>query len=144
MAKMSIIFDGFADLAEQIDRIGGNMQKAVNEALEATQEVVENNLVPAASVYATKGRKGYATGSMFKSLIRSTKVTWKGTVAEVNVGFNLGENFHSIFIMYGTPRIAKDTEIYNAIKGAKTKQEIEQVQAMIMKKYLSIGGDGNG
>ena len=65
-----------------------------------------------------------------------------GDVAEVNVGFNLRQpgGFHSIFIMYGTPRIAKDTRVYNAIRGAKTKKSVEDVQMKVMAKHLKFGG----
>lgn len=141
MARMSITFDGFADLAEQIDRMGGDLHKAVDEALEATQEVVKSNLIPAAAIYDRKGLKGYATGAMYRSLIKDTEVIWNGSVAEVRVGFNLSQNWHSIFVMYGTPRMAKDPKIYNAIKGAKTKKDIEAVQQEILQKYLKIGGE---
>lgn len=143
MAKMQILFNGFADLAADIDRSGGDLQKAVDEALEATQEVVKASLIPAAAVYDRKGLKGYATGKMYRSMIKDTKVQWTGSVAEVGVGFNLSENWHSIFVMYGTPRMAKDQKVYNAIKGTKTKKEIEKVQQEIMQKYLNLEGNGN-
>lgn len=140
MAKMSITFDGFADLAAEIDRSGGDLEKAVDEALEATQEVIKNNLIPAAAVYDRKGLKGYATGKMYRSMITDTKVQWNGYVAEVGVGFNLSENWHSIFVMYGTPRMSKDPKLYNAIRGAKTQKDIEKVQQEIMQKYLNLEG----
>ena len=41
--------------------------------------------------------------------------------------------------MYGTPRMAKDTKVYNAIKGAKTKNDIAKIQQEIMQKYMQLG-----
>ena len=142
MAKMQILFDGFEDLAAAIDRSGGDLEQAVDEALTKTSEVIQNNLIPAASIYARKGIKGYATGKMYGSLITNDSVQWEGTVASINVGFNLNNGgWHSLFVMYGTPRMAKDTRIYNAIKGTKTKKEIADAQEEVMKKFLDLAGN---
>jgi len=146
MAKMSILFDGFEDLAYAVDSTLGTetLHKAVDEALEETQEVVKGNLIPAAAVYDRKGLKGYATGKMYRSIIKDTRISWDGYVAEVNTGFstNGGSTYagfmHSLFVMYGTPRMAKDPNIYNAIKGTKTKKDIAKVQQEAMSKYITI------
>lgn len=142
MAKMQIIFDGFDQLAADIDRMGGDLHAAVDEALTATQQLIQDNLTTAAAPYSAKGRKGYAKGNMYKTILKDKRITWKGEVAEVDVGFDLMAKggWHSIFMMYGTPRITKDQQIYNAIKGAKTKQQIEKLQQETMQKYLGLGG----
>lgn len=140
MAKMGITFSGFNDLIYQIDKAGKNADKAAKIALQATQKKVQQNLAAAAAPYATKGKKGYATGAMYRAMIKSARVAQNGSVFEVDVGFDLHNGgWHSIFIMYGTPRIAKDTKIYNAIKGAKTKREIAEIQEKVLRKYLAIG-----
>ena len=142
MARMQILFDGFKDLAEAIDRSGGDLHKAVDEALTKTQETVQSNLTPAAAIYARKGLKGYAIGKMYNSIIKDTQVYWKGTVAEVRVGFDFyNGGWHSIFVMYGTPRMAKDTRVYNAIKGTKTQKDVKTVQEEVMKKHLDLAGN---
>jgi len=140
MAKMSITFDGFDDLAAAVDRSGGELKTAVNEALTETQQIIQSNLSTAAAVYAGKGRKGYATGKMYSSIINDAKVNWHGSVAEVNAGFRLNENdgWHSIFVMYGTPKMAKDPKVYNAIKGTKIRKEIAEKQQEVMSKYIKI------
>ena len=143
MAKMKIIFDGFADLAYRIDKAGGDLHAAVDEALTATEELVQDNLAPAVEPYGSKGRKGYATGEMYASRLTEAHIDWKGMVAEVDVGFDLlaKGGYHSIFVMYGTPKMAKDAKVYNAIKGSKTKKDIAAKQEEIMLKYLDIGGN---
>lgn len=142
MAKMSIIFDGFKDLASEIDRAGGDLKSAVNEALTETQSLVQNNVTTASAPYAGKGLKGYAEGDMFRSIINDARVDWHGQIAEVSVGFNLSEKggWHSIFVMYGTPKMAKDQKVYNAIKGTKTQKDIAKLQQEIMEKHLKFGG----
>lgn len=143
MAKMSITFDGFNDLAAAIDHADGDLKSAVNEALTETSEIIKANLIPAAAIYDRKGVKGYATGKMYRAIITNDAVTWSGTVASVNGGFKLRQKggWHSIFVMYGTPRMAKDQKIYNAIKGTKTRKEIAKVQEEIMQKHLKLAGN---
>lgn len=144
MAKMSVTFDGFADMAERLDRMGGDLRKAANEALEATQDVTAQNLATAAAPYAHKGGglKGYATGAMYRTIERDNRIAWGGSVATVDAGFDLKADggFHSIFVMYGTPRMSKDVRVYNAIKGARTRADIAKRQKEIMQRYLAIGG----
>ena len=140
MARMKILFDGFEDLAYLIDSAGGDLHKAVTEALDETGFYVQNNVNQAALPYAHGGLKGYATGEMFNALKKDNPVIWTSdTIAEVSVGFNLSEKggFHSIFVMYGTPRMAKDQKLYNAIKGTKTQKDVAKIQESIMSKYIS-------
>lgn len=143
MAKMSITFKGFEQLAEDIDAIGGDLKSAVDEALNESQKIIQSNLQTAAAEYARKGGgKGYATGKMYQSIIENPQVEWHGLIAEVGVGFKLlaKGGWHSIFIMYGTPRMGKNQKVYNAIKGTKTKNEIAKIQEEIMQKHLALGG----
>lgn len=141
MAKMGITFKGFDDLIYQIDKAGKNADKAAKIALQETQQKIQSNLTTAAAPYASSGRKGYATGAMYSSIIKDARISGVGSVIEVDVGFDLKAKggWHSIFIMYGTPRIAKDSAVYNAIKGARTKKEIAEIQEKALRKYLAIG-----
>lgn len=144
MARMSITFDGFEKLAAEVDRVSGQLHEAVDEALEGTFKMVQSETTSASAIYATKGggRKGYATGKMFAAIKSDDGVQWKGSVAEVGVGFDFEKKggYHSVFIMYGTPRIAKDSKVYNAIKGTKIRKRVYEEQEKVMKSYLAIGG----
>ena len=145
---MKIEFKGFDDLIERINKAGGNAKEAAEEALEASQKYIQEQLTAAAAPYASKGLKGYAAGEMFDAIIKDPQVTWEGSVASVPVGFDLKKKggYHSIFIMYGTAAhgknkgIRKDANIYNAIRGTKTKKEIARIQEEIMKRRLALTG----
>lgn len=141
MARMGILFDGFEDLAYAVDSCLGTeaLKTAVADALDETGFYVQNNVNQAALPYAHGGLKGYATGEMFNALKKDNPVIWTSdTIAEVSVGFNLSEKggFHSIFVMYGTPRMAKDQKLYNAIKGTKTQKDVAKIQEQTMWKHL--------
>lgn len=143
MAKMQILFNGFEELAERIDKIGNGLKLAVTEALEASEKLIDDNLRSAAASYAHKGggRKGYATGAMYNSIRENGRVIWNGNIAEVGVGFsseNMQGFMHSIFVMYGTPKMQKDTKVYNALRGSKIKKQVAEKQEEIMRKHLSL------
>ena len=149
MAKMSIMFNGFADLAEKIDAMGKDIKPAVEEALTETQKLVQTNLDSAAEQYRSPndGRKGWAKGNLYKAIIKNPRIEWEGNIATVRVGFSreldrLGF-WHSIFVMYGVPfhgkfnhGYAKDTKIYNAIKGTRTKNRIKKLQRDTLERYM--------
>lgn len=142
MARMQILFDGFTDLASKIDKAGESLEEAVDEALTETFDVVQTEVETSSAIYSSKGggKKGYATGNMYRAIKQDDKVNWNGKVAEISVGFDFGQKggYHSIFIMYGTPRIAKDTKVYNAIKGTKVRNEVYKKQEEVLQKYLRI------
>lgn len=146
MARMSIMFDGFSELARMVDQVNPSALKpAVDKALTETGKYVQNQVNQATLPYAHGGLKGYATGEMFQALKKDNPVIWKTPyIAEVSVGFNLNEKggFHSIFVMYGTPRMAKDQKLYNSIKGIRTKKEVENIQKEILNTefYKAIKG----
>lgn len=149
MARMSITFDGFEKLAAELDREGKQLKPAVNEALEETQRYIQQQVEEASLPYANGGKKGYAEGNLYDAIIRHPEIEWLGSVANVKVGFSSKQNWkgfmHSIFVMYGVPAhgkfnkgYQKDGKVYNAIRGIRTKKQIEEKQKEVMKKYLQM------
>ena len=140
MARMQISFDGFKDLTEAIDKAGGDLQKAVDECLNEIFSLVQQEVESASGAYASTGKKGYATGAMYRAIKRDPDIKWTGNVATIGVGFNLRQKdgFHSIFIMYGTPKYGKDTAVYNAVFGTAMRKRIEEKQEEILSSYLKL------
>lgn len=139
MARIKMFFKGFKELAAKIED-ENTLKKAVEESLEKSVEITNRRLIPAVNGYVRNNPEHkYATGLMKSAVRKSGNIQWFGNVAEIGVGFNLDidKDKHSIFVMYGTERgMKKDVNIYNAIRGRKTRQEIEEVQRKTMEKYL--------
>lgn len=147
MARMKLFFPGMADLMYRLDEMEGDLKKATEEALEESAKIVQAEVVKAAAQYQNKGGgKGYATGAMYNAIKRDYQIHWKGTVAEIGVGFNIGADYpggiHSIFLMYGTPRMDKDQKLYNAIFGSKTQRRVWYAQSKVIQKYLGLPQSG--
>lgn len=84
------------------------------------------------------------TGRTENSLDDTPQVTIEGNKLSIDVGFHISQGgLPSIFLMYGTPKQAPDTQLYNAVFGGETKKEIAKIQRnyvkKAMQKYLNGG-----
>lgn len=143
MAKnnFSLNFDGFIDYAKQIGELGDDALKlAVDNAFSKSKEYVNDEVKKAmgASKYNFDGA-GYSKGKAKKSLeeISEIPVEWTGTTAKAYIGVSLKDALEVAFIMYGTPHMAKDKQLYNAIKvKGKVKQKVEEIQKEEFNKVI--------
>lgn len=133
--KLTIDFKGFDVLKNQLEKLGGNVKEATEEALKKSEKIVEQNLIEAMNPHNR-------THDTEKSIIRNPPVEWTGETATVNVGFDLENGgMPSVYLMYGTtlhgqPHIAPDQKLYDAIYGAAVKKEIKKIQEQIFKKAI--------
>ena len=136
MAKLGIEFDGFEKLIQKLEEVEGAAEQATENALVATHELVTRNLQAAIAPHRR-------TGETEESLKRNAEVTWVGTTAEVEVGFDIENGgLPSVFLMNGTkvngtPRVKPDPKFKNAIYGAKTKKEIAELQEKEFRKCIT-------
>ena len=131
--KMGLIFTGFEEMAERLEKMGGNLEKTTEKALKATHAHITPKIEEAFSKHDIK--YSHDTG---KSLKRDAKVEWSGSVAAVGVGFKIAEGgLPSIFLMYGTPRMQPDKKLYNSIYGGKVKKEVKAIQEQIFAEEIA-------
>lgn len=138
----SLDFKGFLDLAEDISNIDNDLLlEATVKALDATREIVDIEVGKAmkASQYSFKKGEKYSQGKARESLIAVDQmpVEVNGTEVTAYAGFDLKIAPEVLPIAYGTPNMAKDTQLYNAIKvKGKVKKHIDQVQEQIFNEAL--------
>lgn len=139
---MGLLFSGMSDLLYRLDEMGGDLKAAVEEMLEETFTITQDDLKKAASTYKNKGGgKGYTTGEMYKAIKTRDEsyIEWESaTKASIHVGFNIYDpgGWESIFIMYGTPKFSKNQAVFNVFKGNATRKKIYDAQQKIIRKYL--------
>ena len=151
MAKtnFSLNFDGFLDLAADIDNLGnGYLQQAVTNAFTASKDYVNSAVDEAMekSPYHFNRGQGYSRGKAKASLqfVKNMPVEWQGTVATAYIGVRLRDALEVQFLIYGTPHLAADTNLRNAIKvKGKYKKEVSKIQldefTKVIKEALNNG-----
>ena len=143
MAKnnFSLDFNGFLDYANELGNLGDEvLRKAVDNAFTSSKDYVNNEIEKAmnSSRYHFDGT-GYSKGKAKKSLnkIKQMPVEWNGNTAKAFIGVDLNEALEVVFIIYGTPRMPKDTNLHNAIKvKGKYKKQVEEIQKEEFNKVL--------
>lgn len=129
--KMRLEFTGFEEMAERLDKLGGDLKKTTEKALIETHKLLTPKVEEAFKRHDVK----YSHDTM-KSLKKDPKVEWSGSVAAIGVGFKISEGgFPSIFIMYGTPRMQPDKKVYNSIYGNKKK--VKELQERIFAEEIA-------
>lgn len=134
--KLTIDFKQFGDLIEKIDRMNGDVKGVINDCLTQSRDLVSDELQKAMS-------KHNRTHRTERSIRDSEPVEWKVDEATLKVGFDLKQGgMPSIFLMHGTPRVTKDTKLYNAVYGNKIKKQIKELQTKIFNDYINqhLGG----
>lgn len=122
MPKLNIEFAGFDEAVKRLESLEGNVKKAAGEALKKSKQTVQKNLEKAM-------QKHNRTHATVKSLDNESGVTWVGGIGTIHVGFNIADGgLPSVFLMYGTPRVKKDSKLYNAVYGKKIRDEIKKIQ----------------
>lgn len=146
-AKFGLDFEGFLDLAKQVDELGSTyLKQATNNALEKSKDYANTEIVIAmkSSKYAfvsgkRSGKNRPATGKAMKSVQETAKkpVEWNGTVATAYIGPDLQEAPEALILAMGTPHIKKDTKLYNAIKvKGKVRKAVETIQQKEFQKII--------
>lgn len=128
--KIGLQFEGFEELANQFEALGGDLKAATENALKASKQAI----TPGIQQAIDKHRK---TGDTERSLDKSMKVNWEGTTASIDIGFHVRQGgLPSIFLMYGTPRVKKDRKLYNSIYGSKVKKQVAEIQKETFQKMI--------
>lgn len=120
--KIGLNFKGANELAYLLQNLNGNLEKTIKKSLSESAKYVAGNAEAAMS-------RHNKTHKTVNSIDHTYYVEKKGSLLRVPVGFHVSQGgLASIFLMYGTPRVAKDTNLYNAIRGTKTRKHIAEIQ----------------
>lgn len=145
--KFGLDFDGFLDLAEQIDNMGeGLLKKATENALTKSKEQANKSIQEAMDKSPYNFKKGgtnyagrkYATGKAEASLssIREKPVEWEGNEAIAYIGADLQEAPELLILALGTPHLKADNNLKNAIKvKGKYRKEVSRIQ---QEEFLKV------
>ncbi len=134
--KLRLDFKGFEEYAARLDELGGDLKAVTEKALKESHTFVTPKIKAAMA-------KHNRTGGTSRAILDKSPVVWDGAVASIDVGFDIQSGgMPSIFLMYGTPRVKPDRDLYNAIYGNKTKKEIKELQQEIFSAAIKKAMEG--
>lgn len=123
--KTRIEFEGFEEVIAKLTQLEADVKGVTEKALRETHKVITKKAEAAIAPHKE-------TGATEKSLKKNAEIKWAGSEASVETGFSIRNGgLASIFLMYGTPRMKKDQNLYNAFFGNKTKKEVMEIQENI-------------
>lgn len=134
--KLSLDFKVFAEYAEKLDKLGGDVQGAADQVLQNAHDIVTANI-------KRDMQKHHRTGKTEKSILDHARVEWSGNMASIDVGFDLANGgLASIFLMYGTPRMEKDQQLYDHIYGRAVTAQLKKMTETTMTRAIKrrLGG----
>lgn len=128
--KTRIEFDGFEEVIAKLTQLEADVKGVTEKALRETHKVITKKAETAIAPHKE-------TGATEKSLKKNAEIKWSGSEASVETGFSIRNGgLASIFLMYGTPRMRKDQNLYNAFFGNKTRKEVMELQESIFYEEI--------
>lgn len=130
--QWGVDFEDFNFYAQKIESLSNKntLKSVADKALKRTHNYITPKI-------ESEFQKHNRTGRTFGSLRKDDSTEWNGDIGSVDVGFDIKNGgLASIFLMYGTPRMKPDKELYNLFYGSKIKKEVFKIQEDIFNDEL--------
>ena len=135
---MSLDFHDLEQMMKRYEKIGADIKPAAEKALKKSHAFVTRRLEEHTTDPFMPAKGKYSLGDTKKTIIKSDKVYWVGgTQGYVGVGFDVSKDITSIFLMYGTPKMDPNKEIYKDVFGKNTRRMIREIQEEVMWDCLN-------
>lgn len=128
--------------ADQLQEAGGMaaIKRAVEGGMLATKKQVTTEVTAVMQPSNLPAGGKYSRGDTMQHLNKDMTVDWEGNMARLKLGFNMeGGGITSIFLMYGTPRMAPASGLREALKEDPKKISRKQMQAACKKILERLG-----
>ena len=128
--KIGLDLSELEQMAAKWEDAGGKLKDLAEDCLKAAHKALTPDI-------REDMKKHNRTGKTESSIVEKSKVEWEGTRAGTDIGFKISKGgLPSIFLMYGTPRMKKDTKLYGDVYGSRAKKKIQQAQEKTFQKGI--------
>ena len=138
MARNTLRLDtkGLERLLIEFEGLGGDVNRAVEDALKPAAEKIRKDTIAALSPTNLPARGKYSSGDTLRSVITDTSVQWEGQTAWVPVGFNFSEPGAGGYLITGTPRMKPDQQLNTIYKKKKYMNEIQKEMSDVVMSHI--------
>lgn len=127
---------GFEGMVRHLQELGGEVQKAVTDALQQAAETVTEDTQDAVRPPNLPAGGKYSHGDTAASIV-TPQVVWIGGVqAEVGVGFDYSKPGAGGFLITGTPRMRPDDALQRIYKRKTYMRNLQQDMCDVVEDYI--------
>lgn len=140
--SVSMNFDGFDGLLDQLDKLAGDegLKRAVSGGMKQAKAITDEGIKKAMRKSNLPAKGKYSTGKSLSAVKAQTDIKWNGDVAELEVGFNRKISLTPVFLMYGSPRYAPVKGLKKALKfGQKQKNSVNEAVQKVVQRMIHGG-----
>ena len=101
--RMKLEIGGFDELLNQLEELGGDVKKTVEEQLTFAAETVADDTVDAMDDSNLPAQGKFSKGETIKTIVRHPSVEWVGDTAVCGVGFDMNQGGAGLLLITGTP-----------------------------------------
>ena len=123
---LSIDFSAFAELAEELDNMGADLQKVFTDVMEQEGEDVQADTIAALDAAHLPAHGIYSLGDTKDSVDEFPKVTWEGSIGELPLGFDKTKYGAGTWLITGTPKMQPDYELQRIYSQKKYESDLKK------------------
>lgn len=144
MARNTLKLDtsGFEEMLKKLDSLGGNVKKAVEDALIQSAETIKEDTIAASEAANLPASGKYSSGSTRESIVSDSQITWEGMIASVPVGFDFSKPGAGGFLITGTPRMQPDRALNRMYKQKRYMKQIQEDMGDVIMDYIVEAMEG--
>ena len=138
MARNTLRLDtsGFTDMLLKLEELGGDVQKAVRDALSQASETITEDTEEAMDSINLPAGGRYSRDDTKKAIIRDSEVRWEGLVGWVPVGFDFSKPGAGGYLITGTPRMRPNYALNKMYKQKRYMNQIQKDMGEVIMDYL--------
>lgn len=141
-SMISIDWSNFADYAEKIEALSGDLKSVFSRAMQEAAEKVQRDTIaaiadanlPAGGKYHGKNRDTEA------AVITDLIPNWEGSVAEVGLGFDKTKKGAGGWLITGTPRMKPDIALERIYGSRRYENEIKKTIEKALQRQIDALG----
>lgn len=138
MARNTLKLDttGFDSMLRKLDSLGGDVKRAVEDALEQSAETIEWDTKDAMAKGNLPRQGKYSTGKTMQSIITDSRVHWEGMRGWIPVGFDFSKAGAGGYLISGTPRMLPNAALRRMYKQKKYMRQIQDDMWEVVSDYV--------
>lgn len=129
---IGVEFSGFAEVIKRLQSLDKDVKAITEDALKQAAAAVTKKAEAAMEKGNLPAHGRYSTGKTLSGLLRDPRVIWRGTEAEIPVGFDSEKSGLAwIYLIRGNPAHQKDQALYDAFYSSETEGEVRAIEKRV-------------